>query len=413
MKPTLQLPAQRSMIVAGVMSGTSADGVDVALCRIAPTASALTPRLRLLAHHHVPYTRSVRSAVLAAMDARRTSTAELSRLHWRLGSLYTDAVAQTLTRATSKLHPQLIALHGQTLYHQAAAQPYLGAPTRCTWQAGEASVLAEHFAVPVVSDFRAADLAAGGQAAPLVPMFDFVMFRHATRNRLLLNLGGIANITALPAGCDASQVMAFDTGPANMVVDALVQRLYSRPYDRGGRIAARGVVLQQVVEEFSQQAYFVLRPPKSCGREQFGEAFVMRFLAACRTASRKMHRSGPQLDADTIATATDFTARTIADAYARFAWPHFGQTSPLARGTDLIAAGGGTENPVLMRLLSEAFTPFGIRLTTTTASGIPSSAKEAAAFALLGWLTWHRLPGNLVSATGAAHPAILGKVTYA
>jgi anhydro-N-acetylmuramic acid kinase len=256
--------------------------------------------------------------------------------------------------------------------------------------------------VPVVSDFRPADLAAGGQGAPLVPMLDYCMFRDAKKNRLLLNLGGIANVTALPAGCGVADVLAFDTGPANMVIDACMQKLYRRGYDADGTVASRGRVLHSVVAKFMGNRYFPAPPPKSCGREEFGATFVARFLAACE-GSRKQ---------DVIATATAFTSATILDAYARFCWPHLGQHAPLARATEMFVAGGGARNATLMCLLTEGFSAVGVSVAPMESVGIAADAKEAAAFALLGWLTWHGLPGNVPSATGAKRAVVLGKVTY-
>ncbi len=229
----------RAMIVAGMMSGTSADGVDVALVRISPGADGV-PKVKVLGHVAKAYPREVREAVLRAMDAKATSVAEISRLHWRLGETYAEAVAHACRKLDLK--PALVGMHGQTIYHQAAAERYAGRPVRATWQIGEPAVVRERLTVPVVSDFRPADLAAGGQGAPLVPMLDFCLFRSRTRNRLLLNLGGIANVTALPAGAGLESVIAFDTGPANMVIDALMQRAHGKAFDRGGRVAAQGQV---------------------------------------------------------------------------------------------------------------------------------------------------------------------------
>ena len=392
------------MIVAGVMSGTSADGVDVAICRIAPPLrEGGTPRLKVLGHRAFPYSAEVRVAVLAAMDAKRTSAAEMSRLNWRLGEIYADCIEATTKDLKTK--PHLVACHGQTIYHQSAATKYLGANVRATWQTGEASVIADRLRLPVVSDFRPADLAAGGQGAPLVPMLDYCMFRDAKKNRLLLNLGGIANITALPAACSVTGVLAFDTGPANMVIDACMQKLYGRGYDSDGAIATRGHVLHSVVTKFTAKNYFSALPPKSCGREEFGATFVTRFIAACdREGARKQ---------DVIATATAFTSATILDAYARFCWPHLGQHAPLARSTEMFVAGGGARNATLMRMLTEDFSAFGVSVAPMESVGIAAEAKEAAAFALLGWLTWHGLPGNVPSATGAKRAVVLGKVTYA
>jgi anhydro-N-acetylmuramic acid kinase len=394
-------PSAKPMIVAGVMSGTSADGVDVAICRVSPPLrEGDTPRVKVLGHRAFPYSAKLRSAVLAAMDAKTTSTAELSRLNWRLGEVYAECIAATA--AELKLKPQLIACHGQTIYHQGTAAEYLGSKLCASWQTGEASVIAERLRVPVVSDFRPADLAAGGQAAPLVPMLDFCMFRHAKKNRLLLNLGGIANITALPAACNEDGVLAFDTGPANMIIDACMQKLYARRYDAAGAMAAKGRVLDNIIAKLMDSPYFSAPPPKSCGREEYGAAFVAKFIAVCSPARKQ----------DIIATAAAFTSATILDAYARFCWPHLGQRAPLARATEMFVAGGGARNATLMQALTDAFKPLGVTVAPMEAVGIAAEAKEAAAFALLGWLTWHRIPGNVPSATGAKRAVVLGKVTY-
>lgn len=390
----------KAMIVAGVMSGTSADGIDVAICRV--SAGSAAPRVKVLGHRASRYPAKLRNAVLAAMDAKSTSTAELARLNWRLGEVYAHAV-DAASREIG-VRPQLIACHGQTIYHQGAPVKYLGAPVRCTWQTGEASVIAERMRVPVISDLRPADMAAGGQGAPLVPMFDFCTFRDAKKSRVLLNLGGIANVTVLPAACRAEDVLAFDTGPANMVIDACMERLFGRSFDRNGTAAARGRVLENVLAGLIGAPYFSDPPPKSCGREQYGEDFVGRFISRCERARAR--------NEDVIATATAFTSRTIADAFARFCKPHIER---LATGSEieLIAAGGGVHNPALMRMLAEDLASENVNVRTIGESGVPAAAKEAAAFALLGWLTWHGLPGNLPSATGAARPVILGKVTLA
>ncbi len=386
------------------MSGTSADGIDVAICRVAPPVKAGgLPRVKVLTHRAFPYTAKVRGAVLAAMNAAlapEISTGELARLSWRLGELYADAVEGTIQY--SLVQPALVALHGQTVYHQAVGELYLGAETRCTWQIGEAAVLAERLGLPVISDFRTADLAAGGQGAPLVPMLDLCLFRHATRNRILLNLGGIANLTALPAGCDAGGVLAFDTGPANMVIDACMERLTGHAYDCGGGVARRGVVIEPVLRELLADPYLAATPPKSCGREQFGVEFAARLLIRCGTDAKK---------ADVIATATAFTAETILEAYRRFVWPHLGQRAPLAKATEVFVSGGGARNATLLRRLREDFEPLHVPVATTEDAGLAVEAKEAAAFALLGWLTWHGLPGNVPAATGASRAVVLGRIS--
>ncbi len=400
MKP----PQPKSLLVAGIMSGTSADGIDVALCRISPALRHdSTPRLKLLGHRAFLYDKKLRATILSIAAGNQTTAAELTQLSWRLGDLYADCI--TTTARELNLKPQLAAIHGQTVYHQAVPAKFLGSSIRCTAQIGEPALVAARMHIPVVSDFRPNDLAAGGQGAPLVPMLDFCMFRHATKNRLLLNLGGIANVTALPAGCATDGVLAFDTGPANILIDQLMQQLYNRRFDKSGTVATSGQVLQQVLDCLLTTPYFSAPAPKSCGREEFGGAFAHHLLALCTQAKANKQ--------DVIATATALTAATILASYRRICWPHLSQHAPLARATELIAAGGGAKNLALMRLLTEGFTPLGVKVSTTADTGLPVEAKEAAAFALLGWLTWHRLPGNIPSATGAVRPVILGKVTLA
>lgn len=385
----------RPMIVAGVMSGTSADGVDVALVRITARDRL---KLKLLAHEAFPYTPALRRVVLSAMNASRTSTAELARLNWRLGLAYADAVRETMRR--HRLRLDLVGCHGQTLYHQGQPIPYAGKSFTLTWQAGEPAAIASELSVPVVSNFRPADMFAGGQGAPLVPFLDHLYFSHPTRGRVLQNIGGIANLTALPAGSTVDRLLAFDTGPGNMIIDALAKTLYGKRYDRNGAIAARGTVLTPVLESSLKDTYFALRPPRSAGREQFGREYAASFLAECRRHSRK-----PK---DALATATAFTAESIANSYAKFV-----RRKMKGAPVDYIISGGGAKNATLLRMLTALLAPLGCRLTTTEQFGLPAEAKEAAAFALLAWLTWHQLPGNVPSATGARKPVVLGQVTYA
>ncbi len=386
----------KALAVAGVMSGTSADGIDVALVRITPGIEA--PRIRLLAHHSTRYPAAVRKLVLQAMNAREASVADLSRLHWRLGQLYAQAVLEALQKYPTKL--DLIGCHGQTIYHQATPQQYGGASVACTWQMGESAVIAAATGVPVVSDFRPADLALDGQGAPLVPLMDWVYFRHAQRNRVLQNLGGIGNLTVIQAGSSTDKIFAFDTGPANMVIDALAEICFQKRYDRNGALAARGQVLDGVLREYLALPYFSAPPPKSAGREQFGREFTQKFLARCKKVSPR-----PE---DALATATALTACTIS-----IAWKKFIQPTLSSAPTDFIVAGGGANNATLMQAIAAELAPFQVRMATSDSFGLPASAKEAVAFALLAYQTWHHRPGNLPTATGATHPAILGKISYA
>jgi anhydro-N-acetylmuramic acid kinase len=394
----------RSMVVAGVMSGTSADGVDVAVCRISPArVKGGTPLVKLLGHVGVAYPKAVRAAVLRAMDAEAISVAELARLNWLLGEVYADAVETAQRSVGVKIG--LVGCHGQTVYHQGTAEKYLGRALRVTWQMGEASVIAERLRVPVVSDFRPADVAAGGQGAPLVPMLDYCMFRSAKVSRVLQNLGGIGNLTAIPAGAGVDGVMAFDTGPGNMVIDACMRRLYEREFDKGGAVARRGKVLKDVVEKILKEGYFSALPPKSCGREQFGEAFASRFIAMCRKAGGRAGR-----DENVVATATALTAASVVDAYRRFVWGHVGQAAPLSP-VEFVVAGGGARNDGLMGMLREGLGQLKVKVRMMEELGVPAQAKEAVAFALMAWLSWNGLPGNVRAATGARRAVVLGKVS--
>ncbi len=389
----------RPLTVAGIMSGTSGDGIDIAIVRIAPQGRKQLS-LSLLAHASTSFPKALRNAVLAAQDARKTSTAELARLNWRLGMAYADALSKML-RSTGETI-DLIGCHGQTIYHQGAEQLYAGARFRCTWQIGEMALLARAAGVPVISNFRTADVAVGGQGAPLVPLLDEVLYRDAKRTRILLNLGGIANLTVLPPYGSRAEVAAFDTGPANMVIDTLMQQLFARPYDRGGRAAMRGIPLQPVVDAMRRAPFFSIAPPRSAGREQFGERYAASLVQACR-------RRGAS-DFDIIATATALTTATIGDAIERFV------TLPDTYGRgQLIVAGGGARNPVLMRGLEQLLSPRGIAVLTSESSELatplPVEAKEAAAFALLAYMSRHGRPGNISSATGAAAAVVLGQVT--
>lgn len=379
------------MIVAGVMSGTSADGMDVALVRILGRGFNL--RFDLLGHYHRKYPAPVRDAVLRAMNAQRTSVAELSRLNFLLGELYAEAISNAQKQAGSGL--DLAGCHGQTIYHQGDPGAFLGRNVACTWQTGEGAVIAARLGVPVVSDFRPADMAAGGKGAPLVPFLDYVLFRDRRVGRIVQNIGGIANLTAIPAGAKPEGVLAFDTGPGNMVIDQLMQGLFGKPYDRNGETARKGKILQPVLEHFLDGGYMRRKPPKTAGREEFGREYAQAFLRRCGRASK----------ADVIATATALTAQSIARAIGKFVLPS-------GRYREYIVSGGGTRNGTLMRMLGEDVAALGLKLRHSDEFGVPSQAKEAVAFALLAYQTWHRQPGNIPSATGAARPAVLGKISY-
>lgn len=380
------------MIVAGVMSGTSADGVDVAFVRLRGLGSYL--HFELLGHHHLEYPKPLRQAVLAAMNAGKTSVAELSRLNFRLGEFYAEAVLQAQKKTRVRVL-DLVGCHGQTIYHQGDAAPYLGKKITCTWQTGEGSVVASRLGVPVVSDFRPADIAAGGKGAPLVPFLDYAIFRDKHIGRIVQNIGGIANLTAIYANAKPADVMAFDTGPGNMVIDQLMQMLFNQPFDRDGKVARGGAVLEAVLEKELQAPYFRRKPPKTAGREEFGREYARAFLRKCGRAAKP----------DIIATATALTACSIAEAVERFVLPG-------GSYRQMVVSGGGSKNETLMNMLLEEAAKLGLKLRHSDDYGVPSQAKEAVAFALLAYQTWHRQPGNVPSATGAEKAVMLGKISY-
>ncbi len=403
---------EKGMIVAGVMSGTSADGINVALVRIAADQrpEARSSRLRahpgrdprkfeLLGHAEYPYPKKLRAAVLAAMNASEASVADLARLNFLLGELYADAVLHVQKKI--RLRAQLVGCHGQTLYHQGQPQTFLGRNIAATWQTGEAAIIAARVGVPVVSDFRPADMAVGGQGAPLVPFLDYTLFRDRRLGRIVQNIGGIANLTAIPAGAAAADVTAFDTGPGNMVIDAVTEKLYGKPFDHGGRIAATGNPMGSVIREILRRKFFREKPPKAAGREEFGREFVHEFLRSCG-GSRKQ---------DIVATATALTAKSIADAVLRFAVRN---SHPARKPAfhEMILSGGGAKNSTLVAMLSAGIAPLGLRLHLSDEYGLPSAAKEAVAFAVLANETWNRRPSNVPSATGARKAAVLGKISY-
>ncbi len=384
------------MIVAGVMSGTSADGINVAIVRL-PASGRVRPLSThtLLAHEEYPFPTRVRRAILEMMNAELARVADLARLNFLLGELYAEAVAKTARKHRVKL--DLIGCHGQTLYHQGAASRFLGRKLAVTWQTGEAAIIAARLGVPVVSDFRPADMAAGGKGAPLVPFLDYLLYRDERIGRIAQNIGGIANLTAIPANASLRQVMAFDTGPGNMIIDGVMEELFAKRYDRDGRIASSGRPLDGVIARLARAPFFRQKPPRTAGREEFGREYVSRFLQLCRGASKP----------DVVATATALTARTIADAVKRHV---------LKRNQnfqEMIASGGGTKNPTLVAMLHGELKSLGIALRFSDEFGVPSEAKEALAFALLAQETWHQRASNVPSATGAKRPAILGKISYA
>jgi anhydro-N-acetylmuramic acid kinase len=388
---------KNSMIVMGLMSGTSADGIEVALAQI----SGASPRIkiRLIGHVSVGMDKAVRAEILRVAEGIRVSAGEISQLNFRLGEVFAEAALTACKKLRVPLRKlDLIGSHGQTIFHQGKAVPFLHEPTRSTLQIAEPAVIAARTGVTTIGDFRVADMATGGQGAPLVPFADWILYSHPKISRASLNLGGIANITVMPAGARATKVFAFDTGPANMLIDSLVSHFTKgrKRFDRNAQIAMRGTCISSLLSELLQDPYLRLAPPKSTGREYFGRDFLAKLLAKGRT----LH-AAPE---DLVRTATAFTALSVVDALNRFVFPK-------TKIQEIIVSGGGTHNPVLMAQLEAALSP--IKVMPSSQLGVPEDAKEALAFALIAYETWHRRAGNIPSATGARKPAILGKICYA
>ena len=386
-----------SILALGLMSGTSADGIDVALASISGAPQHL--RAKLLGHTSSKFPSALRKEILRVAEQHSITAGELSQLNFRLGEVFAEAALAACRKF--RVSPKRIALigsHGQTIFHQGAPAPYIGRPTASTLQIGEPSLIAARTGVTTVGDFRPADIALGGQGAPLVPYADYLLYRHQKLGRVSLNLGGIANVTVIPAAAKLEQILAFDTGPANMLIDALVAH-FSRGrqrFDKDARIAQTGRSIPALLNELMRDPYLKLAPPKSTGREYYGHAYLKKVLAL-----GNKHRAK---SADLIRAATIFTALSVVDALNRFVLPKI-------KIHQLIVSGGGAKNPLLLVQLSAALG--GIEILPSSSFGIPEDAKEAFAFALLAYESFHGRPGNLPSATGARGPAILGKISYA
>ncbi len=375
------------------MSGTSADGIDAALTRISGYGTAT--KAELASFLFTPFPPAVREAVLAVAGGRKTCAADFCRLKTLLGGLYAEACLALCRQAgipTSQV--DLVGSHGQTVWHIPQPEDYLGRTIAGTLQIGEDSVIAEAMGCPVVGDFRVRDMAAGGQGAPLVPYTEYLLYREEERTVALQNIGGIGNVTVLPAGCALEDVTAFDTGPGNMVMDALVQRLTDGrlTYDKGGRLAAGGTVSKELLAWMLADPYLEKKPPKTTGREVYGEAYVARLLA-------RADGLGVGLQ-DVLATATRFTAEAIAVGLDRFA------PAPPER---LVVGGGGSWNRTLLDHLRDCLP--GCRVVTNEDLGFNSDAKEAVAFAILANEAVFASCNNAPSATGARNPVVMGKLS--
>jgi anhydro-N-acetylmuramic acid kinase len=412
----------KPLLVLGLMSGTSADAIDVALARISGAPPNVSPKL--VNRTSINFPKAIRTEILRVAEQQPITAGELGQLNFRLGEVFADAALTACKRfrITAK-KIALIGSHGQTIFHQGQPVPYLGSPTASTLQIGEPSIIAARTGVTTVADFRPADIALGGQGAPLVPYADYLLYRHPSMGRVSLNLGGIANITVLPAAAKPSQIFAFDTGPANMLIDALVSHFTHgrQRYDKDATIAQAGRAIPALLDELMKDPYLKIAPPKSTGREYYGRAYLKTLLSLARR-----HQAKP---ADTIRAATIFTALSVVDALHRFVLPRH-------KIHQLIISGGGARNPLILAQLTAALAASTqaesltrtqraaphvrnkpasskIELLSSAQLGVPEDAKEAFAFALMAYETFHRRPANLPSATGARGAAILGKISYA
>jgi anhydro-N-acetylmuramic acid kinase len=376
------------MNVLGLMSGTSADGVDAALVSV----DGAPPDLMVTMHSFtcVPYEANQRERIFALFDPQTGTVDQICEMNFLLGEWFAASALRAIADAgLSMAEIDLIGSHGQTIYH--AVGPESAVPA--TLQIGEAAVIATRTGVTTITDFRVADVAAGGQGAPLTSYIDWLLLRHPTLPRAIQNIGGIANVTYLPPGNDPDGVVAFDTGPGNMLIDDAVRRATGgvQRYDHGGALATAGTVHEQLLADLMGHPYFAASPPKTTGREQFGRAFGGTVWERARARGLAAE--------DVIATLTALTATSIADAYRRYL-PQY--------PNEVVLGGGGANNRALVRMLRNALAP--CRLVTHEALGMSSDAKEAVAFALLAYEALHGRPGNLPNCTGARSRAILGKI---
>lgn len=380
--------------VVGMMSGTSVDGIDAALVELAPGG-----QVKLLAFENKPFPLAVREQIFALFRPEQATVDRVGYMNFLLGELYAEAALSVIAKAG--LRPEeidLIGSHGQTIWHAPEPCERDGYPIRYTVQIGEGAVIAARTGVPVVSDFRVADMALGGQGAPLVPFTEYLLYRRENESILLQNIGGIGNMTVLPAAARPEDVFAFDTGPGNMIIDAVATAVTGgrQTYDAGGAIAARGRVNAVLLKRLQADAYYAQPLPKSTGRERFGMQYTATLLAWPET--------GGLAPEDLLATVTELTAWSIADAYERFVLPR-------SRADALIVGGGGSYNHTLLRMLERRFAPYGVRVETQEALGLSSDAKEAIAFAVLADCCRMGRTNVLPGVTGAREAAVLGKLS--
>ena len=383
--------------VVGLMSGTSVDGIDAALVEIGGTDEA--PEVRLVAFEDRPWPEEVRRQIFPLFRPETATVDKIGYMNFLMGEIYAQSVSSVVEKAGLTLADiDLIGSHGQTIWHAPEVCGKDGFPVRFTVQIGEGSVIAARTGVPTVSDFRVADMAAGGQGAPLVPFSEYLLYRRPGETILLQNIGGIGNMTVLPGDEGPEAVYAFDTGPGNMIIDAVVSALTggAKTYDAGGAMAAEGRVDEALLAMLQQDPYYDMPLPKTTGRELFGVQYVGKIL--------DYQRAHGLSDADVLATVTDLTAWSIADGYARYVLPR-------RQAAELVVGGGGSYNATLLGFLRTRFAPYGVEVRTQEDLGWSSDAKEAVAFALMADCCVREKPNVLPSVTGAKAAAIMGKIS--
>ena len=376
------------MYSVGLMSGTSLDGVDAVLVDIKGTG--LDTKVEVIAFNTYDIPEDIKQEIKKACLPSESSTALICSLNFKLGYLFSDAVKSICREANIKTEDlEFVATHGQTVYHiPKAIDNYIPS----TLQIGEPAIIALENNVKVVSNFRTMDMVAGGEGAPLVPYSEFILYGGRGEDIALQNIGGIGNVTIIPGEKDMRKVYAFDTGPGNMMIDEACQRLFGVKYDKGGEIASRGQVNKNMLDKLMAHPYINLIPPKSTGREEFGEDYVASLLEEYSHLSKE----------DIVATLTAFTAESIVDSYKKHVIPRVNLRK-------VIIGGGGAHNKTLLKFIKNGLP--GIEVLTQEDVGYSSDAKEAIAFAILGNETIHGNPSNMTSATGAKRDVILGNIT--
>lgn len=383
--------------VVGMMSGTSVDGVDAALVEISGTDSE--PKVKLLAFENKPYPPQVREKIFSLFTPTNATVDKVGYMNFLLGEIYAKSALSVIEKAGMKPEEiDVIGSHGQTIWHAPIPESPDGIPVAYTVQIGEGSVIAERTGILTVSDFRVADMAAGGQGAPLVPFSEYLLYRREKETILLQNIGGIGNMTVMPAGAKPRDVFAFDTGPGNMIIDAVISAVTGgeKTYDTGGETAVKGKVCNALLDILKEEPYYRQPLPKTTGREHFGVQYTEKILS--------WWKENPIPVEDLLATVTDLTAYSIADAYERYVLPKY-------QASEIIVGGGGSYNATLLRFMKERFAPHGVAVRTQEDLGLSSDAKEAVAFALMADCCMRGKANTLPSVTGAEHPAVMGKIS--